>query len=307
MNRCGYVAIVGRPNVGKSTLLNRLLGQKLAITSHKPQTTRHTILGVSTLADGQILYVDTPGLHQRGGNALNRYLNRAARAMLADVDLVLLVIEALHFGDEDALALAEIAKAGTPTLAAVNKTDRVADKARLLPFLQSLSERHPFVDIVPVSALKGDQVERLETRVLAALPEAEPLFPEDQLTDRSERFLAAELLREQLMQRYGQELPYRTTVEIESFTLERSTNVGQSDADDEARARIHALIWVERESQKAIIIGRRGEALKAAASQARLEMQKLFGRRVHLEVWVKVKDSWSSDEAALASLGYGEY
>ncbi len=307
MNRCGYVAIVGRPNVGKSTLLNRLLGQKLAITSHKPQTTRHTILGVSTLADGQILYVDTPGLHQRGGNALNRYLNRAARAMLADVDLVLLVIEALHFSDEDALALAEIAKAGTPTLAAVNKTDRVADKARLLPFLQSLSERHPFVDIVPVSALKGDQVERLEARVLAALPEAEPLFPEDQLTDRSERFLAAELLREQLMQRYGQELPYRTTVEIESFTLERSTNVGQSDADDEARARIHALIWVERESQKAIIIGRRGEALKAAASQARLEMQKLFGRRVHLEVWVKVKDSWSSDEAALASLGYGEY
>jgi len=307
MNRCGYVAIVGRPNVGKSTLLNRLLGQKLAITSHKPQTTRHTILGVSTLADGQILYVDTPGLHQRGGNALNRYLNRAARAMLADVDLVLLVIEALHFGDEDALALAEIAKAGTPTLAAVNKTDRVADKARLLPFLQSLSERHPFVDIVPVSALKGDQVERLEARVLAALPEAEPLFPEDQLTDRSERFLAAELLREQLMQRYGQELPYRTTVEIESFTLERSTNVGQADADDEARARIHALIWVERESQKAIIIGRRGEALKAAASQARLEMQKLFGRRVHLEVWVKVKDSWSSDEAALASLGYGEY
>lgn len=307
MNRCGYVAIVGRPNVGKSTLLNRLLGQKLAITSHKPQTTRHTILGVSTRPDGQILYVDTPGLHQRGGNALNRYLNRAARAMLADVDLVLLVIEALHFGDEDTLALAEIAKAGTPTLVAVNKTDRVADKARLLPFLQSLSERHPFVAIVPVSALKGDQVERLEVQVLAALPEGAPLFPEDQLTDRSERFLAAELLREQLMQRYGQELPYRTTVEIESFTLEQPTQAARADEAQEPRARIHALIWVERESQKAIIIGRRGEALKAAASQARLEMQKLFGRRVHLEVWVKVKDSWSSDEAALASLGYGEY
>ena len=307
MNRCGYVAIVGRPNVGKSTLLNRLLGQKLAITSHKPQTTRHTILGVSTRPDGQILYVDTPGLHQRGGNALNRYLNRAARAMLADVDLVLLVIEALHFGDEDALALAEIAKAGTPTLVAVNKTDRVADKACLLPFLQSLSERHPFVAIVPVSALKGDQVERLEVQVLAALPEGDPLFPEDQLTDRSERFLAAELLREQLMQRYGQELPYRTTVEIESFTLEQPTQAARADEAQEPRARIHALIWVERESQKAIIIGRRGEALKAAASQARLEMQKLFGRRVHLEVWVKVKDSWSSDEAALASLGYGEY
>lgn len=303
-NRCGYVAIVGRPNVGKSTLLNRLLGQKLAITSHKPQTTRHTILGVSTLKGGQILYVDTPGLHQRGGNALNRYLNRAARSILTDVDLVLLVVEALQFSDEDALALAEIAKAGTPAMVAVNKTDRVADKTRLLPFLQSLSERHSFVSMVPVSALKGDQVERLETEVLAALPEGDNLFPDDQLTDRPERFLAAELLREQLMQRYGQELPYRTTVEIESFTLEQ---VGGSDQGQEPRARIHALIWVERESQKAIIIGRRGEALKAAASQARLEMQKLLGRRVHLDVWVKVKDSWSSDEAALASLGYGEY
>jgi GTP-binding protein Era len=186
----------------------------------------------------------------------------------------------------------------------VNKTDRIAEKARLLPFLQSLSGRHAFAAIVPVSALKGDQVRRLEAEVLSALPEGENLFPDDQLTDRSERFLAAELLREQLMQRYGQELPYRTTVEIESFTLER---VSGTPPAEEPRARIHALIWVERESQKAIVIGRRGEALKAAASQARLEMQKLFGRRVHLEVWVKVKDSWSSDEAALASLGYGEY
>ncbi len=302
--RCGYVAIVGRPNVGKSTLLNRLLGQKLAITSHKPQTTRHTILGVSTLDAGQILYVDTPGLHRRGGNALNRYLNRAARAILADVDLVLLVVEALRFTEEDALALTEIVKAGTPTLVAVNKTDRVADKTGLLPFLQSVSERHAFVSIVPVSALKGHQVERLEAEILAALPAGEPLFPPDQLTDRSERFLAAELLREQLMQRYAQELPYRTTVEIESFTLEQTKGTDRAEAP---RARIHAVIWVERESQKAIIIGHRGEALKAAASQARLEMQKLFGRRVHLEVWVKVKDSWSSDEAALASLGYGEY
>lgn len=306
-HRCGYVAIIGRPNVGKSTLLNRLLGQKLAITSHKPQTTRHTILGVSTLAGGQILYVDTPGLHQRGGNALNRYLNRAARAILTDVDLVLLVVEALQFTDEDALALAEIAKAGTPTLIAVNKSDRVADKTRLLPFLRSVSERHAFVSLVPVSALRGHQVEALEAEILAALPAGEPLFPPDQLTDRSERFLAAELLREQLMQRYGQELPYRTTVEIESFTLEQPNRAKATDRDEAPRARIHALIWVERESQKAIIIGHRGEALKAAASQARLEMQKLFDRRVHLEVWVKVKDSWSSDEAALASLGYSEY
>lgn len=301
-NRCGYVAIVGRPNVGKSTLLNRLLGKKLAITSHKPQTTRHTILGVSTLSAGQILYVDTPGLHQRGGNALNRYLNRAARAILADVDLVLLVVEALRFNDEDAMALEMVAQAGTPVVVAINKCDRVAEKPRLLPFLQSLSQRHAFLATVPVSALNGQQVEQLEAAVLAALPPGQNLFPADQLTDRSERFLAAELLREQLMQRYGKELPYRSTVSIESFQLEQP-----KDGEGEPRAHIHALIWVERESQKAIIVGRRGEALKAAASQARLEMQKLFGRPVHLEVWVKVKQSWSSDEAALASLGYGEY
>jgi GTP-binding protein Era len=303
-NRCGYVAIIGRPNVGKSTLLNRLLGQKLAITSHKPQTTRHTILGVSTLPGGQILFVDTPGLHRRGGNALNRYLNRAARSILADVDLVLFVVEALQFTDEDAAALSEIASAGTPAIVAVNKTDRVADKTRLLPYLEALAARHGFVDMVPVSAINGQQTDRLESAVMAALPLGENLFPADQLTDRSERFLAAELLREQLTQRYGKELPYRTTVEIESFKLEPLPGAGN---DAETRARIHALIWVERESQKAIIIGRRGEALKAAASQARLEMQKLFGRPVHLEVWVKVKRSWSSDEAALASLGYGEY
>lgn len=301
-NRCGYVAIVGRPNVGKSTLLNRLLGQKLAITSHKPQTTRHTILGVSTLSGGQILYVDTPGLHQRGGNALNRYLNRAARAILSDVDLVLLVVEALRFNDEDRMALEAVAEAGTPVIVAINKCDRITEKPRLLPFLQTLSQRYAFSAMVPVSALDGEQVDRLEAAVLAALPIGENLFPPDQLTDRSERFLAAELLREQLMQRYGKELPYRSTVEIESFKLEPTES-----ADGEARARIHALVWVERESQKAIIVGRGGEALKAAASQARLEMQKLFGRSVHLEVWVKVKHSWSSDEAALASLGYGEY
>jgi GTP-binding protein Era len=293
--RCGYVAIVGRPNVGKSTLLNRMLGQKLAITSHKPQTTRHNILGVKTRPDGQILFVDTPGMHQRGGGALNAYLNRAARAVLDDVDLVLLVVEALRWTDEDDLAVRRIAAAGTPALVAVNKVDRVDDKAALLPFLKTLVERHAFLEVVPVSALRGPQVERLEGLLLDALPVAEPVFPEDQLTDRSSRFLAAELVREQLTQRYGQELPYKTTVEIERFE------------EQDGRYLIHALIWVEREGQKAIIIGRRGEALKAVSTQARLEMQKLFDCRVHLEVWVKVKKSWSSDETALASLGYGEH
>ena len=293
--RCGYVAIVGRPNVGKSTLLNRMLGQKLAITSHKPQTTRHTILGVKTRPDGQILFVDTPGMHHRGGDALNAYLNRAARAVLDDVDLVLLVVEAMRWTREDDLAVRRIAAAGTPAMVAVNKVDRIADKTALLPFLETLAGRHDFREIVPVSALRGRQVDRLEDLILAALPEGEPIFPEDQLTDRSSRFLAAELVREQLTQRYGKELPYKTTVEIERFE------------EQDGRYLIHALIWVEREGQKAIIIGSGGEALKAVATQARLEMQKLFDCRVHLEVWVKVKKSWSSDETALASLGYGEH
>ena len=294
VGRCGTVAIIGRPNVGKSTLLNRLMGQKLAITSHKAQTTRHSILGIKTRPEGQILFVDTPGIHQRGANALNRYLNRAARTAISDTDLALFVVEALRWTDEDAAALEAVATAGVPVIAAVNKVDRVASKEDLLPYLQDLGQRHAFVDLIPVSAANGDQVEVLERALLRGLPEGEPVFPEDQITDRSERFFAAELVREQLVQRYGEELPYRTTVEIERFEA-----VG-------GRYRINALIWVERQSQKAIIIGRQGEALKAAATQARLEMQKLFDCPVHLEVWVKVKKSWSSDEAALGRLGYGD-
>lgn len=292
--RCGTVAIIGRPNVGKSTLLNRLMGQKLAITSHKAQTTRHSILGIKTRPEGQILFVDTPGIHQRGANALNRYLNRAARTAISDTDLALFVVEALRWTDEDAAALEAIATAGVPVIAAVNKVDRISNKEDLLPYLQDLGQRHAFVDLIPVSAANGDQVEVLELALLRGLPEGEPVFPEDQITDRSERFFAAELVREQLVQRYGEELPYRTTVEIERFE------------EAGGRYKINALIWVERPSQKAIIIGRQGEALKAAATQARLEMQKVFGCPVHLEVWVKVKKSWSSDEAALGRLGYGD-
>jgi GTP-binding protein Era len=280
--------------VGKSTLLNRLLGFKLAITSRKAQTTRHSILGIQTLAGGQAVYVDTPGIHQRGASALNRYLNRAARAVIGDVDLVLFVTQALRFTGEDELALSAVRQAGRPAIAVVNKVDRVADKARLLPFLQELAGRYPFLHVVPVSATRGDQVDKLEGLVIEGLPLGENVFPDDQLTDRSERFLAGELVREQLTRRYGKELPYQTTVEIEQFV------------DEGDRYRIHALIWVERESQKSIVIGRGGEALKAAARGARLAMQELFGCPVHLEVWVKVKKSWSSDEAALASLGYGD-
>jgi GTPase len=293
-NHCGTVAIVGRPNVGKSTLLNRILGQKLVITSHKAQTTRHAVVGIKTGEGGQMVFVDTPGIHQRGDSALNRYLNRAARAAVVDVDLALFVVEALRWTEEDAKALAAVVEAGVPAIAVVNKVDTVKDKTRLLPYLQELAARHPFREVVPVSAAGGGQVEGLERVILAALPEAENAYPEDQITDRSERFFAAELLREQLMQRYGEELPYKTTVQVEHFV------------EEAGRYRIHALIWVERPGQKAIIIGSKGEALKATATAARLEMQKLFDRPVHLEVWVKIKKSWSSDEAAVTALGYGD-
>jgi len=292
-NRCGYVAIIGRPNVGKSTLLNRILGQKLAITSHKAQTTRHALLGIKTTDAGQAVFVDTPGIHQRGGGALNRYLNRTARAAVGEVDLALLVVEAPRFTREDDQALQVATGAGVPLIAVVNKVDQAKDKQRLLPYLEALAARHPFRELVPISAAKGDQVELLERLVIDALPEGENAFPSDQLTDRPERFFAAELLREQLMHRYGEELPYQSTVEIERFE-----EMG-------GRYRVHAVVWVERPGQKGIIVGRGGQALKAAAQGARLEMQRLFACPVHLEVWVKVRKSWSSDEAALENLGYG--
>jgi GTP-binding protein Era len=292
-NRCGYVAIIGRPNVGKSTLLNRILGQKLAITSHRAQTTRHALLGIKTTQAGQAVFVDTPGIHRRGDSALNRYLNRTARAAVGEVDLALLVVEALTFTSEDEQALQVARDAQVPLIAVVNKIDHLKDRQQLLPYLEALAARHPFRELVPVSAAKGDQVELLERLVIEALPEGPNAFPSDQLTDRPERFFAAELLREQLMQRYGDELPYQSTVEIERFE------------DTGGRYRIHAVVWVERQGQKGIIVGRGGQALKAAAQGARLEMQRLFGCPVHLEVWVKVRKSWSSDEAALEHLGYG--
>jgi len=290
--RCGFVAIVGRPNVGKSTLLNRLLGHKLAITSHKAQTTRHRILGIRTRKQSQAIYIDTPGIREPGRGALNRYLNRTARTAIAEVDLVLFLVEALRFTAQDAEVLDTIATAGVSTIAVVNKVDRVRDKSRLLPYLRGLSARHGFAALVPVSATTGDQVDRLAGLVMVALPVKEAIFRPDQLTDRPGRFLAAELLREQLMRRYGDELPYHATVEIERFE------------DRGGHYRIGALIWVERPGQKVIVIGNQGESLKVAARQARLQMQALFDCPVHLDVWVKVRKHWSRDEATLAGLGY---
>jgi GTPase len=292
--RSGYTVLVGRPNVGKSTLLNRLLGQKMAITSHKPQTTRHRILGIKTDARSQVVYVDTPGIHQRGQKAMNRYLNRTAHTALLDVDLALFVCQALVWNGEDEQVLSAVAESGVACIAVVNQVDKVHPKERLLPYLAELSARHAFVEVVPVSAIDGTNLERLERSVVQAMPVGEAIYPEDQVTDRSERFFAAELLREQLIRRYHKELPYAVTVEIESFVEEPGRYV------------IGAVIWVERDNQRRILLGKQGDAMKEAATAARKQMTEFFGCRVHLDVWIKVKRSWSSDEASLAQLGYTE-
>lgn len=290
--RCGYVALVGRPNVGKSTLLNHILGQKLSITSRKPQTTRHRLLGIKTTDTSQIIYVDTPGIHQKAGKAINRYMNRTASSTIDDVHAVVFIIEALKWTDEDELVLKRIKQASVPVILAVNKVDKIDDKESLLPFLQQLSEKHPFKDIIPLSALKNINVSELESLLESFLDISEPFYPDDQITDRSSRFLAAEIVREKLMRTLGQELPYNITVEIEQFK------------EDKGRLLINALIWVERDNQKAIVIGKKGQQLKKVGIQAREDMQKLFDSKVHLELWVKVKEGWSDDERALQSLGY---
>jgi len=290
--RSGFAAIAGRPNVGKSTLLNRFIGLKLAITSHKPQTTRHSIVGVKTRDDGQIVFVDTPGIHRRGSQAMNRYLNRTAKAALSDVDVLLFVVQAGVFNREDKLVLKTVSESKTPVILVINKIDLLEDKEELLPYIAELKELHDFLDVMLVSAKNGKQVEELENRVLQALPEGENNYPEDQLTDRSERFFAAELIREQLTRHYHQELPYATTVEIESFS------------EEEKLYRINALIWVERKGQKAILIGNKGEAMKKVGTMARKAMEKFLGKKVYLQLWVKVRESWSDDENALSRLGY---
>ncbi|MCB1831696.1 MAG: GTPase Era [Gammaproteobacteria bacterium] len=290
----GYCAIVGRPNVGKSSLLNRLIGQKLAITSAKPQTTRHSIIGVKTREEGQIVYVDTPGIHQRGDQAMNRYLNQTARSVLSDVHIILFVVEALRWTAEDEAVLASIAAARSPTILVVNKVDRVKIKHKLLPFLSETAARMAFAEVFPVSATNGENIEAMERGILNLLPQGDNYFPEDQLTDRSERFFASELIREQLTRRYGKEIPYALTVEIEKF--EEAAHL----------YRIHALIWVERAGQKNIIIGQKGAALKETAKQARIAMERLYGKKVYLEIWIKIRKSWSSDEQALINLGYSD-
>lgn len=295
-SRCGFVAFVGRPNVGKSTLLNRLLGHKLSITSRKPQTTRHRIMGIDTLENTQLIYVDTPGLHNKEARAINRLMNRAASSSISDVDIVVFVVEPGRWTEDDELVLQHIKEAGRPVVLFINKVDQLKDKESLLPELQSLSNRHEFQQIIPGSALKDKQVAALKDYLLEQMPEGDFIFPEEYYTDRSERFLAAEIIREKLIRQLGDELPYSITVEIEQFKQ-----------DETGLLKINGLILVERKGQKSIVIGKGGSRLKQVGSDARKDMKKLFGQKIFLELWVKVKDGWADDERALRSLGFDDY
>ncbi len=290
--RCGFVAIVGRPNVGKSTLLNHLVGQKVSITSSKPQTTRHRVIGIKTTGGAQAVYVDTPGLHGGKGRAIDRAMSRAALGALQEVDLVVFVVEALRWSKDDALVADRLRDLHVPVIVAVNKVDRVQRKEDLLPYLAELGTRGSFAEVIPVSARAGLQLDVLEREVGRRLPESAPLFSEDQVTDRSERFLAGEIIREKLMRRLGQEVPYRLTVEIERFSEEGATTT------------IDAVIWVEKPGQKAIVIGAEGKMLKAVGSEARADIERMLEKRVHLGLWVKVREGWSDDDRALRQLGY---
>lgn len=290
--RCGYVSLIGRPNVGKSTLMNYVLGQKISITSHRPQTTRHRILGIKTTDDVQIIYVDTPGIHDNEQKAMNRYMNRTAGASFKDVDVIVLLVEAMRWTDEDELVIKRLQNVSIPVILAVNKVDLIKKKEDLLPFIEKIKNKFEFKDIIPLSAMKGDNIEGFEKVISNYLPESEAFYSEDQITDRSQRFMAAEIIREKLTRNLTQELPYNLTVEIEKFT------------QDDKLLDIAAVIWVERDNQKAIIIGKGGNKLKDMGTKARIDMEKMFEQKVFLQLWVKVKTGWSDDERALNSLGY---
>ncbi|MHB1291065.1 MAG: GTPase Era [Sulfuricella sp.] len=289
--RTGYIAIVGRPNVGKSTLLNHLIGQKISITSRKAQTTRHRIVGIRTDADAQYVFVDTPGFQMQHQNVLNRVMNRTVTQSLSDVDVALFVIEAMRFDARDEKVLALLPH-NRPVVLVINKTDKVSDKSTLLPFIEKVSASFPFAAIIPVSAKRDAQLPELVQEIRRHLHEGEPIYGEDEITDRSERFLAAEIVREKVFRLLGDEIPYSISVEIEKFETEGDLR------------RVYAAIIVDRDSQKPILIGKKGEKLKEIGTQARKDMEELFGLKVYLEVWVKVKSGWADDERAVKSLGY---
>ncbi len=293
--KMGYVALIGRPNAGKSTLLNHLVGQKLCITSRRPQTTRHRIHGIKTTPVGQAVFVDTPGIHTDQKKAMNRYLNKTASRVLAGVDVIVWVVDQWRWHEENELVLGQLRHLTCPVILAVNKIDQCEDKETLLPFLDDAAQRFGFAAIVPIAALKNLNLDRLEATIMDLLPEGEPAYPEDQVTDRPERFFAAEIIREKLIRSLGQEVPHAITVQIEQFKEE-----------DNGLTRVHAIIWVEREGQKIIVIGKQGGVLKKVGQRAREEMEKMFGRKIFLNLWVKVKKGWSDNETALQSLGYSE-
>ncbi|MGL9750513.1 MAG: GTPase Era [Symbiopectobacterium sp.] len=290
---CGFVAIVGRPNVGKSTLLNELLGQKVSITSRKPQTTRHRIMGIHTEGPYQAIYVDTPGLHIEEKRAINRLMNRAASSSIGDVELIIFVVEGTHWTEDDEMVVGKLREQKRPVLLSINKIDNVTDKTKLLPHIQFLSEKMNFLDVVPLSAEEGTNVDTIASIVRKYLPVAEHHFPEDYITDRSQRFMATEIIREKLMRFLGEELPYSVTVEIERFVT-----------NDHGGYDINGLILVERDGQKKMVIGNKGAKIKTIGIEARQDMEAMFEAKVHLELWVKVKSGWADDERALRSLGY---
>lgn len=294
-SRCGYAAIVGRPNVGKSTLLNHMLGQKVSITSRKPQTTRNNVQGIKTEGATQIVFVDTPGLHKAETKAINRYMNQAASSAIKDVDVVVFLVDRLAWTEEDELVAQRLDHIECPLIVAINKVDKIEQKETLFPHLQKLAERFPKAEIIPLSALRNTNLDRLESLIVERLPEGVHLFPEDQLTDRSSRFMAAEMVREKITRQLGDELPYQMAVEIEEFK------------DDGKTLHISALILVERDGQKRILIGDKGERIKNIGQQARVDMEKLFDQKVMLKLWVKIKSGWSDDSRALRSLGYDDF
>lgn len=289
--RSGYATLVGRPNVGKSTLLNALIGEKVSIVTPKPQTTRHRILGIDNAGDRQIVFVDTPGLHRSRGRAINRAMNRAAGGAVLDADVIVMVVEALRWTEEDQDVLDQCRSAGRPTIVAVNKVDLVKPKDKLLPYLESLASRASFQDIVPVSATRGVNVDALRSSVVACLPEGSAFFPTDARSDRDDRFRISEIIREKLMLRLHEEIPYGLAVEVENLEITPGL------------MRAGAVIWVERPGQKPIVIGKGGAQLKACGQAARHELEQTYGRKVHLELWVKVRKKWSDSDQALKDLG----
>jgi GTPase len=289
--RCGFAALVGRPNVGKSTLLNALVGQKLSIVTPRPQTTRHRIIGLVQLPNAQIAFVDTPGLHSQARRALNKAMNRTAAAALEDADLVVFVVEALVWNAEDELVLNRIARSGRPALVAVNKVDRAKPRERLLPYLAELDRRHGFLALVPVSALKEKNLDDLRDAIAAHLPVSKPLFPDGELTDRGIQFRIAEMIREKLTLELNQEVPYGIAVEVEKL------------AEEDGLLMVDAAIWVDREGQKPIVIGAKGARLKRVGTSARLALNGLLGRRLHINLWVKVRENWADNARALRELG----